>query len=168
MLKHGLKETVAEEEELSNEDPNELSDGVMMCGSPSPVVYDNHPEHPTISEQDGTGGIPTYVKKHLPLLEYLAYSKPTIQHAIVQECDPEIIHVICEAANTLLKGGVPISKTHKSYLKRYRGRLHRLTDKHTSTKRKRKILSGGFLLGSLLGTVIPPIIGSIGSLFGGK
>ena len=112
--------------------------------------------------------VPPHVKKHLPLLEYLAKSNPKIQKAIVSESDPEVIDIICECANSVLKGGVPLSSTQSKKLKRYRKKLHELTKKNTSVKRKKKILSGGFLLGSLLGSLIPGVVGAIGSLFNSK
>lgn len=112
--------------------------------------------------------IPAYVEKHLPLLEYLAKSKPKIRSAIITESDPEVIRILCECAHSVLKGGVPLTPNQSRALKRYRAQLHQLTKKRTSIKKKKKILSGGALLGSLIGTLIPSVIGAVSSLFNRK
>ena len=108
--------------------------------------------------------VPAHVKRHLPLLEYLSKSTPKIRRAIIQESNPEIIKVLSECANSVIKGGIPLNNAQSSKLKRYRKQLHLLSKKSVSLKKKRKVLSGGFLLGSLLGTLLPALVGALGSI----
>ena len=109
-----------------------------------------------------------HVKKHLPLLQFLAKGKPKIRKAIIDESGPEVIKVLCECAKNTLNGNIKLSPTQFKKLKRYKAPLRHLADKKTGVRKKKQILQKGGLLGALLGAVIPTLASVVGSIFGAQ
>lgn len=106
------------------------------------------------------------IKKHLPLLQYMAKGKPKIVKAIVNECDAEIMNVLCECAHNTLRGNVNLSDAQIKRLKRHRKELEILANKKSSIKRKKNVLQRGGFLPVLLASILPALSGVIGNIIG--
>ena len=99
------------------------------------------------------------IKKHLPLMQYLAKGKPKINKAIIEESGSDVMKLFCECAKNTLNGNVKLTPVQYKKLKRYKTQLRQLTDKKIGHKKKKKLLQRGGFLGALLGAVIPALIG---------
>ena len=108
------------------------------------------------------------LKKHLPLMHYLAKGKPKIKKAIIDESDGEVMKVFCECAKNTLNGNVKLTPAQFKKLKRYKTHLRQLANKNTGIKKKKKILQKGGFLGALLGAVIPTLASVVGNIFSGQ
>ena len=102
------------------------------------------------------------IKKHAPMFVHLAKAKPQTVKSIIKTCDKELMNVLCECGLNVLYGKVPISKTQRNRLYRFKGKLRELTKKRVSAKKKKTILQQGGFLGALLS----PILGILGNLLG--
>lgn len=111
---------------------------------------------------------PHDIRKHLPLLKFIASSKPKIRKAIIDEGGPNVIRLLCECSHNLINGNCNLSSAQFKKVKRYKKQLRLLADKKVSVKRKRKELQKGGFVGALLGAVLPTIAGLVGNLIGRK
>lgn len=102
------------------------------------------------------------MKHNLDLLRVLARSSNKQRKAILQTCHVDLIKCLAEISLNVLKGVVPVDKTQKNRLRRYKTLLRSLADKSVSLKNKKKKLtqSGGNLLSYLL----PPVLSVLGNL----
>lgn len=76
----------------------------------------------------------------------------------------DLIHCICECAQNLLRGKVPLNRRQKSALIRRKNSLRELVKRSVSLTKKKKIIQSGGFLGALLG----PIVSILGGLLGGN
>lgn len=76
----------------------------------------------------------------------------------------DFVHCICECAQNLLRGKVPLNKKQKSALIRRKKNLRELVRRKVSLEKKKKIIQRGGFLGALLG----PIVSILGGLLGGN
>lgn len=102
------------------------------------------------------------VKHNLDLLRVLARSSPKQRKAILKTCHVDLIKCLAEISLNVLQGVVPINKTQKKKLRRFKSLLRSLADKKVSLKRKKEqlIQSGGNPLMFLL----PPVLTALGNL----
>ena len=105
------------------------------------------------------------VKHFAPTLRRLyRLSESNKKRWLSANLNKDFIHCICECAQNLLRGKVPLNKKQKTALIRRKKTLRELVKRKVSlTKKKRIIHSGGFL-GALLG----PIVSILGGLLGGN
>ena len=82
------------------------------------------------------------------LLKVLSHCKPKIRNAILENCENDLIHIICDCVYNVVKGNVPgLTQEKVNKLARHKTSLIKLSKK-VPIKEKRKILiqkSGGFL-----------------------
>lgn len=100
------------------------------------------------------------VRKHLPLLQSLQNSKPKIRKQILKKADASLINTLLECINNVLIGNVPLNKTQKDKLKRYKNILRKLVQSNSSFKEKKNLIvqSGGAFLPALLVPIITAAI----------
>lgn len=104
------------------------------------------------------------VRKHLPLLNYMAKGKPSIVKALVKDADAEVIKAICECAHNTIRGNVKLNPAQYKKLKRHSKHLKLLANKRASIKRKKVALQRGGFIGALLGAAVPALASLIGGL----
>ncbi len=102
------------------------------------------------------------MRENSEFLRVLSKSNRKQRKAILEHCHNELIKCICEISLNLLRGVIPISKSQKDKLKRYKSILRDLIDKKKSIKHKRKQLSQSG--GNLLTLLIPPVLSVLGNL----
>ena len=76
----------------------------------------------------------------------------------------DLVHCICECAQNLLRGKVPLNKKQKTALSRRKKNLRELLHRNVSWTKKKRIIQRGGFLGALLG----PIVSILGGLLGGN
>ena len=101
------------------------------------------------------------LKKHAHLLKVLAHAKPQMCKAIVQAADKNLIICLCECAQNLLKGNVPLSKAQLKKLKQYRKEVRTLAQKRTSQSKRKEILQKGGFLPALLAPIALTVLGTL-------
>ncbi len=101
------------------------------------------------------------LKKHAPLLKVLMKAKPCMCKAIVGAADQDLIFCLCECAQNVLNGNVPLTKAHLKKLKRYRKDIRHLVKKRTSQHNKKKILQKGGLITALLAPIALEVLSKI-------
>lgn len=95
------------------------------------------------------------VHTHKALLEVLKTAKPKLCKAILQHADKALIFSLCEIADNLLSGHIPLSASQKAQLKKYRAHFRRLAHRGEGWHGKKKYLTqkGGAFLPLLLSAV---------------
>ena len=84
------------------------------------------------------------------MLGVLAHAPPQMCKAIIGAADHELMTCLCECAQNILNGNVPLTKSHLKYLQWYHSDMHTLAKKRAPKHKKKKILQkGGFLSASL-------------------
>ena len=101
------------------------------------------------------------LKKNALMLSLLAKSKPKMCKAIIQAADHELITCLCECAQNILNGNVPLCKCHLKHLQRYQKDVRHLVKKRTSKHRKKKILQRGGFLSALLAPIAADVLTKI-------
>lgn len=98
-----------------------------------------------------------------PLLKFLHKTKPQYRKAVLACADKELIHCICECAHNTLLGKVPLSKTQKAKLGKYKKTLRQLVKRRISRGEKKKLLvqKGGAFLPLLLAPIISGVLGGL-------
>jgi len=81
-----------------------------------------------------------------------------------QNQETEFLDCVGECAKNIIKGNVSLTLDQLSRLRRQKNNIRALALKKTSTKKKKRILQKGGLLGSIL----PPIISVLGNLLLGN
>jgi hypothetical protein len=99
-------------------------------------------------------------KKYLGLLQLLSQSSATVKKQILKSADDGLIKLLVECCYNTLKGGVKLSKTSVSKLKKYKKVLRNIArpNKNLNTKKKELIQSGSGFLSILLPTVISGLV----------
>lgn len=105
------------------------------------------------------------IKKYAPTLRLInRYSESEKKRWLKSNLNKDLIHCICECAQNLLHGKVPLNKHQKTDLSRRKKSLRELVKRKVSLAKKKKIIQSGGFLGALLG----PIVSILGGLFGGN
>lgn len=104
------------------------------------------------------------LRKHAPLLSLLHRASPKLRRTLLkQKCNREFVKCISNCCLNLLKGNVPLSRDQLRKLRVKKNVIRKVADsKTTLTTKKKLIQKGGFL-----SLILPPLIGALGSLFGG-
>ena len=79
---------------------------------------------------------------------YLQQPRPFIRNHFITKADRSLVDCLCECADNMLRGNVPLTKPQKEKLKRNKAELRVLTKKSVSLKKKKPILQKGGFLGS--------------------
>ena len=103
------------------------------------------------------------LRKHANMLRALHNASPKLKKVIIKEADKDLITALCDCANNVLKGNVPLSDKQKKCLRRHKRSLRILTQQNTLARKKRILQSGGFL-----GSLLTPLLGILGSVLGGQ
>ena len=102
------------------------------------------------------------MKKHLPMLKWLSTAKPKEQKAVIRVLGNDALKAVDECCVNVLKGNVPLTKSQKHRLSRFKQVMRKLGGggKALSTSSKRRLIQTGGFLGALL----PPILSILGGL----
>ena len=92
---------------------------------------------------------------------YLQKTKPCIRKNIITKADGSL----CECADNILRGNVPLTKLQKENLKRNKARLRARTKKSVSLRKNRAILQKGGFLESLLAPIASVVASLLSTLF---
>ena len=101
------------------------------------------------------------LKMHGSDILYLQKTKPCIRKHIITKADGSL----CECADNILRGNVPLTKLEKEKPKRNKAGLRALTKKSFSLKQKKAILQKGGFLGSLLAPIASVVAPLLSTLF---
>jgi hypothetical protein len=105
------------------------------------------------------------LKKHANELVYLQKARPCIRNHLITKADRSLVDRLCECADNILRGNVPLAKLQKEKLKRNKAGLRALTKKAVSLKKKKTILQKGGFLGSLLAPIASIVALLLSTLF---
>jgi hypothetical protein len=83
------------------------------------------------------------LKKQANELVYLQKARPCIRNHFITKADRSLVDCLCECADNMLRGNVPLTKLQKGKLKRNKAVLRVLTKKSVSLKKKKTILQKG-------------------------
>jgi len=81
--------------------------------------------------------------------------------AVVGAADNDLICCLCECAQNILNGNVPLNKTHLRKLKRYKTDVRKLVERRTGKHQKKKILQKGGFLPALLAPIALEVLSPI-------
>jgi hypothetical protein len=103
------------------------------------------------------------VRKHLPTLKVLALSTPAVRKQILKSADDGLIKLLIECCYNTLYGGMKLSSSKLSKLKKYKTVIRKIAKPSKNLKNKKKVLvqSGSGLLSVLLPTVITELAGLV-------
>lgn len=98
-------------------------------------------------------------QKHTDILRALYHLNPEQRKALLQKADAQLVRYICECALNVLQGNIPLTKGHKSRLRKHADILRKLANSTDNFAKKKKIIvqRGGFLpvlLAPLIGTIL--------------
>ena len=104
------------------------------------------------------------MRDNLAYLHVIAKCKPKVRKALFEHGPADLVICICECSLNLLKGVIPLTRTQKRTLSRYKKHLRILADKKLSRKKKKDLLiqKGG---NPFLAALLPPVLSVLGSLF---
>jgi hypothetical protein len=102
--------------------------------------------------------------KNFDQLRLLKEMSPKIRKRILKECKNNLLCCLCESALNILKGNVPLKKSQKTRLSRFKKNLRKLASKKTANKIKRRIVQTGGFIGALL----TPVLAFLGTLLSNK
>ena len=105
------------------------------------------------------------LRKHASDIVYLQKTKPCIRKHLITKADRSLVDCLCECADNILRGNVPLTKLQKEKLKRNKAGLRALTKKSVSLKKKKAILQKGGFLGSLLAPIASVVAPLLSTLF---
>ena len=101
-----------------------------------------------------------HLKKNALMLSLLAQAKPCMCKAIIGASDRDLITCLCECAQNILNGNVPLS-AHLKQLHWYRMHVCKLAKKRTAKHTKKKILQRGGFLATLLAPVTLEVLSKV-------
>ena len=101
------------------------------------------------------------LQKHANILKVLAKAKPSLQKAIISAGDKGLVDTLCDCAQNILRGNVPLTSRQKNCLRRHKHLLRSLTERQSVQKKKQILQRGGFLAG-----LLAPVLGILGSVLG--
>jgi hypothetical protein len=104
------------------------------------------------------------IKENFFKLKLLNDATPKMRKKILKDCKRNLLCCICECALNVLKGNVPLKKSQKSKLARFKERLRKLASKKTRAKIKKRIVQSGGFIGALL----TPVLSFLGTLLSSK
>src|ERR1043165_8545383 len=88
----------------------------------------------------------TRLMKNFGELKLLKEASPQMRKKILLNCKKTLLCCLCECALNVLKGNVPLKKSQKSKLSRFKHKLRKLTSKKTRERIKKRIVqSCGFI-----------------------
>lgn len=95
------------------------------------------------------------IKTHLPELQVLAKCNPKQRKAFLEHANKDLVLCIAECCSNCLKGNIPLTKSQKKKLSRYKKELRQIGNKNSSHQMRKNIIvqKGGFL-GSLLAPIL--------------
>jgi len=101
-----------------------------------------------------------YAKKYLNFLRSLCKCGKKRKH-LLKACTKEHIYALCECAENLLVGRVPLNSKQKTKLKKHKSSMLHLVDKKVGWRKKKKLIlqKGGGLLTTILSVALPALIG---------
>ena len=105
------------------------------------------------------------LKKHANELVYLQKARPCIRKHLITNADRSLVDCLCERADNILRGNVPLTKLQKEKLARNKAGLRALTKKSFSLKEKKAILQKGGFLESLLAPIASVVAPLLSTLF---
>jgi hypothetical protein len=105
------------------------------------------------------------LQKHGSDIVYLQKTKPCIRKHLITKADRSLVDCLCECADNILRGNVPLTKLQKEKLKRNKAWSRALTKKSVSLKKKKAILQKGGFLGSLLAPIASVVAPLLSALF---
>ena len=103
----------------------------------------------------------TCLKKNAQILRVLAQATPHMYKAIIGVADRDLITCLCECAQNILNGNVPLTKSHLKYLQWYHSDVHTLAKKRAPKHKKKKILQKGGFLSALLAPIAVEVLTKI-------
>ena len=103
----------------------------------------------------------TCLKKDAQMLGVLAHATPQMCKTIIGAADCELMTCLCECAQNILNGNVPLTKRHLKHLQRYRSDVHTLVKKRAPKHKKKKILQKGGFLSALLAPIAVEVLTKI-------
>ena len=103
----------------------------------------------------------TCLKKNAQMLGVLAHAPPQMCKAIIGAADRELMTCLCECAQNILNGNVPLTKSHLKYLQQYRSDVRTLANKRAPKHKKKKILQKGGFLSALLAPIAVEVLTKI-------
>ena len=95
------------------------------------------------------------------MLGILAHATPQMCKAIIGAADRELMTCLCECAQNILNGNVPLTKKHLKHLQRYRSDVRTLVKKRAPKRKKKKILQKGGFLSALLAPIAVEVLTKI-------
>ena len=102
------------------------------------------------------------LRKHTTMLKALGSASPKLKKVIIKQGDKDLITCLCDCANNILKGNVPLSQRQKSCLKRHKHLMRKLTQRKSITQKRKILQTGGFL-----GNLLAPVLGVLGTILSG-
>ena len=105
------------------------------------------------------------LKKHANELVYLQKARSCIRKHLITKADRSLVDCLCECADNILRGNVPLTKLQKEKLARNKAGLRAVTKKSFSLKKKKAILQKGGFLGSLLAPIASVVAPLLSTLF---
>lgn len=105
------------------------------------------------------------VKKHACDLYYLSKAKPTVCKAIIEKADNSLICCICECAQNILHGKVPLEQHEKRNLAKHKDNLRQLIKKSVPIAKKKRIIQQGGFLSALLAPLASMVVPLVSKLF---
>ena len=105
------------------------------------------------------------LKRHASDIVYLQKTKPCIRKHLITKADGSLVDCLCECADNILRGNVPLTKLQKKNLKRNKARLRARTKKSVSLRKNRAILQKGGFLESLLAPIASVVASLLSTLF---
>ena len=103
----------------------------------------------------------TCLKKNAQMLGVLAHATPQMCKAIIGAADHELITCLCECAQNILNGNVPLNKSHLKHLQWYHSDVCTLAKKRAPKHKKKKILQKGGFLSALLAPLAVEVLTKI-------
>ena len=103
----------------------------------------------------------TCLKKNAKMLNVLAHPTPQMCKAIIGAADRELMTCLCECAQNILNGNVPLTKSHLKHLQRYCLDVRTLAKKRAPKHKKKKILQKGGFLSALLAPIAVEVLTKI-------
>ena len=87
------------------------------------------------------------LKMHGSDILYLQKTKPCIRKHIITKADGSLVDSLCECADNILRGNVPLTKLQKEKLKRNKAGLRARTKKSVSLKKEESDLTERWIFG---------------------
>ena len=100
----------------------------------------------------------TFIKSYIQLLA--DNPDPKLTQLLLKTAPDDVIKTICNAAYNLTNGSVPLSKSRKTFFRKYKLPITILVQPNRDIRQKKRVLvqkGGGYFVPLLLSTVLPLI-----------